>query len=1774
MKLSVPLAIVGTACRLPGAQTPAELFELSARGGDALSDCPPEWAQQLGTTRALRAGRLQALPFDWKTFRIPPNQAQTLHRMEQVLISVLADALVDAGHAPQGPALKQCAVYVAATGLGVDLNIDHSLRVRSTEVTDVLAQVLGEPADGRLLTAVTEAVSARAPPVSADSLSTTASISAGRISGIFDTWGGHLAVDAGAASSLAALQLASRALYAGGVDTVVVGANSPLLSPSVFAALQARGWLSAGELCCLDAAADGTLPGEGAAAVVLRRLEDARRDGQRVLAVLHAVTDCSGPSLSVARLSRWVERAARLAMDRAGVEPDDVAHVEAQAAGIVSLEDEELWGLRSAFSARRGSPLTVSSAAGNTGFLQAASGLVSLVRAVESLGRGVRPPVARLRQPRVLPQGVEVLAQARALPENALVGISSLGATGSAYFALLGRPARRDPPPARAGRARRQKLAIVGVGAVAPGARDAATLWRNVLGKAEAIGDLPASRFDAVRLLRPLVEQGAVVPRLAGVVEPPAASPAWRMPPVAAGRQDAAVLLTLQAGEEAVLAAGYAQGLWDSRRVAVVIGQLPVRHREVDLERRFVCARYLAIAREALGAAGVEPERVDRLLAEARERYLAGLTPLCEETIGYTSGVACAARLAARFEFSGGALSVDAACASAMAAVHAGALALYTHQADVVVAGGVAWNLVPEYYVALSALGLLSARGSFPFDDRADGFVPGEGAGAVVLKRLEDAEAARDRILAVVAGIGASSDGRGHSLYAPSPDGLARAVVRAQEDAQVTPDWVDLVEAHGTGSRKSDLCEAAAYARVFADRGRDNPVAMGSLKSQLGHLSSAGGAVALIKATFALCERVLPPMNGGEYPNPEVGFEKVPLALSLEPRPWRLPQSGVRRAGVSSFGLGGTNYHLVLEEHDNIHLRDRQVDPSPATRPHPVPARGLFADRWVVDLAPVSLAGAGRYPLAKKRFVVLGTALASQLAQALETRGAKAVTLDVTGIADPLEVQRRVEGAVDGLGGVEGVVDCGAFGPLPYFLGQGAQWCREQVQQSSARWFGAARATYGRLRAAGRAGSFTAITSMGGDFGFLGDGGNVLGGASAGFLKALKQEMPDLVAKCVDFAPDAGLDEVVQRTLAELEDGSDRVEAGYLCGRRVVPLVRRANHPASETVRRAIDPAWVLVFSGGGRGAVYEVAKGMARLGPRVVVTGRTPLPQGDEPWLNLDAEAFESYRREQMVRRKAQDPTLTPVKFNREFDALVRARELWGNLQEIFALGLPIEYAVCDVRDRAEVEALVVRVRETYGRVDGIVHGAMIEGSKSLPDKSPDLVQATLEVKVQGLVNLLEATAPDALQLVMCFGSGAGRFGNRGQTDYAAANDLMSKCLMSFAHRARPQARCVTIDWTAWDEVGAAVRTRHMVAQTGVSSISPTEGIFWFINELMQGGREREVAIFEERLFHDWPFLGSSAEGPGGHAVYDDRGQLLVPSDYPLVEFVERRTPKELVAVRDFDLAKDRFLHQHQLYGVPILPGTFGMELLAEGASLLRPELTVLQGYDIEIDAPLKLHRPGPVPVQVLARVVEDHGDKVVVAVEATSTFRLGQSAVQRERLHIRGFFVLGPAAPPPSGDGQLPASFPGARARSIFHLARDPVYLGPLFCRAEWVYVGEKTVEGILRAPRQREIFTHLTRPHFQIDPLMLDTAFQVAANWDGHHHGLVSIPMGVAELMRGRARRINEGAHVRVQPVQVHGKDVLYDVQVYGEDGTMLLEVRRLWLRRLDATAAAEP
>ncbi|GHD52872.1 polyketide synthase [Thalassobaculum fulvum] len=274
-----------------------------------------------------------------------------------------------------------------------------------------------------------------------------------------------------------------------------------------------------------------------------------------------------------------------------------------------------------------------------------------------------------------------------------------------------------------------------------------------------------------------------------------------------------------------------------------------------------------------------------------------------------------AGRLAYVLGLSGPAMVVDTACSSSLVALHLACRSLIDGDCRMALAGGVNLILAPSSTVALSELQMMAPDGRCKaFDARADGFVRGEGCGVVVLKRLADARADGDRVLAVVRGSFVNQDGRSSSLTAPNGAAQEAVIRGALQRAGIAPAAVGYVEAHGTGTALGDPIEIHALKSVFAaGRPDSEPLAVGAVKSNLGHLEAAAGIAGLIKAVQAIRHGAIPPNRHFERLNPHIDLDGFPVLLPQAPTPWP-DRDGTRIAAVSSFGFSGTNAHVVLEQ--------------------------------------------------------------------------------------------------------------------------------------------------------------------------------------------------------------------------------------------------------------------------------------------------------------------------------------------------------------------------------------------------------------------------------------------------------------------------------------------------------------------------------------------------------------------------------------------------------------------------------------------------------------------------------------------------------------------------------------------------------------------------------------------------------------------------------------------------------------------------------------------
>ncbi|WP_338930995.1 SDR family NAD(P)-dependent oxidoreductase [Streptomyces netropsis] len=274
------------------------------------------------------------------------------------------------------------------------------------------------------------------------------------------------------------------------------------------------------------------------------------------------------------------------------------------------------------------------------------------------------------------------------------------------------------------------------------------------------------------------------------------------------------------------------------------------------------------------------------------------------------------ARISYHLDLQGPAVAVDTACSSSLVAIHLACQGLWGGETEMALAGGVSVQCTPQFYRLAGRAGMLSPSGRcHTFDDRADGFVPGEGVGVVVLKRLSDALADGDHIHGVISGSGINQDGASNGITAPSAKSQERLETSVYDAFGIDPEGIQLVEAHGTGTKLGDPIEYHALKRAFGRyTDRREFCALGSVKSNLGHTTTAAGVAGVLKILLSLRHRRIPPSINFEVGNSHIDFTDSPFYVNTVDRPWEAGTDGKRRAAVSSFGVSGTNAHMVIEE--------------------------------------------------------------------------------------------------------------------------------------------------------------------------------------------------------------------------------------------------------------------------------------------------------------------------------------------------------------------------------------------------------------------------------------------------------------------------------------------------------------------------------------------------------------------------------------------------------------------------------------------------------------------------------------------------------------------------------------------------------------------------------------------------------------------------------------------------------------------------------------------
>jgi phosphopantetheine--protein transferase-like protein len=562
--------------------------------------------------------------------------------------------------------------------------------------------------------------------------------------------------------------------------------------------------------------------------------------------------------------------------------------------------------------------------------------------------------------------------------------------------------------------------------------------------------------------------------------------------------------------------------------------------------------------------------------------------------------------------------------------------------------------------------------------------------------------------------------------------------------------------------------------------------------------------------------------------------------------------------------------------------------------------------------------------------------------------------------------------------------------------------------------------------------------------------------------------------------------------LAEICQGDDATEVLVDVGvRRAAVLVTEA---APVHARAGASPRVILV-TGGTRGITARVARMFAELGPCVLVlVGRTR--PGEQPFDEESAKRTIKRTIESMGGRA------TPKRVEDGLRPLRAAEEARQTVEALEALGAEVEVHAMDLADEVEVQHLVELTLARYGRIDVCIHGAGVEESRMLADKDEGAFARVYAGKARGGLALVEALPASTFFVSM--GSVAGRFGNPGQVDYAAANEAMARVC-----RARRSA--LHVCWTAWADTGMAVRggMESLLTSRGVELLPAAAGAR-LLFDLVQAGAHGEVLVAGK--------LGDF-ERSFAHPLLDE---IVVDGD-------------TAVSKRRLTVDSDRWILDHAIEGVPVLPGVIGVELMVATASALAPESRYVGLTDVRFDAPCKLHRDDPSEIEVRAERV---GDRVRCSLASSRAARTGRT-IRTE--HFSATVLFDQASPLPL---LRSAAYPDDR------LSRKEIYRrffhGPGFqvlAEAEGVALqGLMATAAVEHATIAESLLT---------DPLVLEAAFQAAGLHRMATDGVVALPAGIDEVRR--LAPVSDGEPLNIV---VHLRDGVYDIDVDGADGCALI------------------
>jgi NAD(P)-dependent dehydrogenase (short-subunit alcohol dehydrogenase family)/acyl carrier protein len=643
-------------------------------------------------------------------------------------------------------------------------------------------------------------------------------------------------------------------------------------------------------------------------------------------------------------------------------------------------------------------------------------------------------------------------------------------------------------------------------------------------------------------------------------------------------------------------------------------------------------------------------------------------------------------------------------------------------------------------------------------------------------------------------------------------------------------------------------------------------------------------------------------------------------------------------------------------------------------------------------------------------------------------------------------------------------------------------------------------------------------TRLGGQHGYDGVGASApLGGAVVGFTKAYKREHVESLVKAIDFETDRNASQVAGLLIDEALRDPGAVEIGYTATQRWTVGLRE--QPAVDgQPGMVLDKNTVFVITGAAGSIVSAITADLAvASGGTFYLLDLVPKPDPANPDLRRFITDKENLKRELFERMQARGERATPALVEKELASLERAHAAQTAIEAVRAAGGTPHYFSVNLADAKAVAKVIDQVRVSSGRIDVLLHAAGVERSHSLPDKDPREFDLVFDVKSDGFFNLLHAIGDMPLRSVVAFSSIAGRFGNVGQTDYSAANDLLCKITSNF-RTVRPATRGIAIDWTAWGGIGMATRGSipKIMELAGIDMLPPEAGIPLIRRELIAGSTRGEIVIGQRLgvLSKEWDTSG------GLDVSSPEPAWKSSPVTGPMVGKVASMSLYEGYSIEStLDPSVQGFLRDHQIDGTPVLPGVMGIEAFAEAALCFLHGWHVAAIEDISFVAPFKFYRSEPRAVRI-ETTIHPRGDRLAADCRLIGERLLANQAEPQLTTHFTGCVQLAKRLVQPPAKSFIAPTGRSIEAGDIYRL----YFHGPAYQVLEKAWWDGKQVVGLLSKDLPPN--HHPSDLPTVIAPRLIELCFQTAGVWELGIQGRMGLPQHVQKVELFRSPDLAEG------------------------------------------------